>query len=1056
MTMIELDDFRDVSSWLPVASGLAQLTLASDARPTGAAMRMEFDFKGGGGFVVARKSLSLRLPETYVLAFDLRGAAPPNKLEVKLSDPSGRNVWWWHRDAFALRDDWQAVRIRSSEIEFAWGPVGGGVLADAGAIEIAIVAGPGGHGTVWIANLRVEDHTYRAVPTVTASTALPSYEPERVLDLSSSRGWRSEAGRASQWLSVDFGTEREYGGLVIDWEPGRSAREFAVQVSNDGDTWTPVYRAPAAAGDRSYVYMPATRARYLRIDLHAPAGAAGLGIVHLEVKPFEFSRSLQAFFQNLAHDAPPGSYPKYLYNEQTYWSPVGVADGTTCALLNQEGMVEVDKGSFSIEPFLWVDDHLVTWADVEPAQELEAACLPIPSSVWRRDDLVLRTTAFATRAPDEPVLFIRYRVDNESARPRAARVYAAIRPFQVTPPWQSWQGLGGVHPIHDLKGDGRVTWVDGSACVIALSETVGFGAVAFAQGSIVDALRTGTLPAAEAVHDEFGYASGALAFDLALAPHASSEVYLAVPFTGVEPTIGSRWRVELCETGVRTENGVAELRPPVVKREPGGDPAVTLDGAAELSRAINDWRVKLGAITFDLPGAARGYIDTFKTAAAHVLISRDGAALQPGPRRYTRSWIRDGAIMAAALLRIGCVEEARAFIRWYARFQAADGNVPCCVDRSGPDWLVEHDSHGELIFTVMECFRFTGDNAFLEEMWPAVLKAVGYIDALRQTRLGPEYQAAERRARYGLLPESASHEGYLAHHVHSYWDDFWALRGLRDAATMAETLGAGDQQRHIEALRDELRDTLYASIDLTMAERTIGYVPGSVEWADFDPTATANAISLLDELPNLPRVALERTFDTYLEGFRKRVRNEIDWANYTAYEVRIIGALVQLARRADANELAAFLLDDRRPRVWNQWPEISWRDPKSPGHLGDLPHCWIGAEYMLAFRTMLVFEREAERSLVIGAGVPAEWLDGDGVTVKDLPTYYGLLSFTLRRPAVDAVTLSLAGDITADIVVRPPLAGPLRSVTVDGIAIDTFDAESARVDTSAKEIVLRT
>ena len=45
--------------------------------------------------------------------------------------------------------------------------------------------------------------------------------------------------------------------------------------------------------------------------------------------------------------------------------------------------------------------------------------------------------------------------------------------------------------------------------------------------------------------------------------------------------------------------------------------------------------------------------------------------------------------------------------------------------------------------------------------------------------------ADEHRACFGLLPESVSHEGYLAQPVHSYWDDFWALRGFKDAAFMA-------------------------------------------------------------------------------------------------------------------------------------------------------------------------------------------------------------------------------------------------------------------------------
>src|SRR4029079_13510323 len=167
--------------------------------------------------------------------------------------------------------------------------------------------------------------------------------------------------------------------------------------------------------------------------------------------------------------------------------------------------------------------------------------------------------------------------------------------------------------------------------------------------------------------------------------------------------------------------------------------------------------------------------DTMPTAVGHVLVNRDGAALQPGPRRYTRAWIRDGAIMAAALLRVGCIEEAVEFVRWYAAFPRADGFVPCVVDANGPDWLVEHDSHGELVFAVAECFRFTGNRAFVQELWPAVRKGVRHLEALRALRLSPDYETRENRAPHGPLPESASHEGYLAQPVHAYWDDFWAV-----------------------------------------------------------------------------------------------------------------------------------------------------------------------------------------------------------------------------------------------------------------------------------------
>jgi hypothetical protein len=32
-------------------------------------------------------------------------------------------------------------------------------------------------------------------------------------------------------------------------------------------------------------------------------------------------------------------------------------------VINEEGMIEVDRGSFSLEPFVYADGKLATWSD---------------------------------------------------------------------------------------------------------------------------------------------------------------------------------------------------------------------------------------------------------------------------------------------------------------------------------------------------------------------------------------------------------------------------------------------------------------------------------------------------------------------------------------------------------------------------------------------------------------------------------------------------------------------------------------------------------------------
>jgi len=629
--------------------------------------------------------------------------------------------------------------------------------------------------------------------------------------------------------------------------------------------------------------------------------------------------------------------------------------------------------------------------------------------VWQAEGLLLRISSFAAYISDRPVLFICYRIENKNCCHKTAVLFAAVRPFQVTPTWQNWRSFGGAVQISELAFRDSAVWVNGSKALLPLTTPGGFGAAAFAQGPVTDYLAGGELPPAACIQDAFGYASGALRFAVDLDPGAAQEIYMAVPF-------GS---------GDAGEPFLSSLK--------------AASGPRCMEQALTAWKQRLGTVDFFLPEHASAAAETFKTAAAHILINRDGPALHPGPRRYARSWIRDGVIMGAA----------------YARFQDGDGNLPDCADQDGTEWLPEFDAYGQFVFGIMEYYRFTGDTAFLEEMRPAAAKALSYMEGLRSRRLTAEFQTPEKKAAYGLLPESMSHEGYMAHPVHAYWDDFWALRGFTDGAALAAALGDSSEAERLRAESISFAEHIRASLAASIARHSIDFVPGSVEFGDFDPTATAIAAGLLDQLQLLPRAATEKSYDKYREGFRRRMEGNVDWNNYTAYEVRIVGALVRLGRREEAVELLEFLLKDQRMPAWRQWPEITWRDPGGPGFMGDLPHTWISAEYMLSLCSMFAYEREEDASLVIAGGVAASWLAGGaGVGVNNLPTRYGRLSFSLRLVSVGQLHLAIDGDIDVPpggIVVKPPLERPIRRVEVNGrvladFAIDSFTVHACPAD----------
>ena len=249
-----LDAFLDLSGWSTIASGRAQLAITQADGPHGKAMRLDFDFHGGGGFVVARKKFQRAMPPSWAFRMQVRGAAPANKLEFKLADPSGRNVWWFHRDAFEFPAAWQTLRIRSREVEFAWGPAGGGAMSELGVIEVAITAGPGGKGSIWLADLRFEDLEPKAPPerarVERAAGTRSGVGPRRLaadeLAQRSAAPLRSGSrsiSRPSASMADSSSTGSQRGG----------ARAFEVQRSDDGFAWTTLWTAQQAEGERSYV-----------------------------------------------------------------------------------------------------------------------------------------------------------------------------------------------------------------------------------------------------------------------------------------------------------------------------------------------------------------------------------------------------------------------------------------------------------------------------------------------------------------------------------------------------------------------------------------------------------------------------------------------------------------------------------------------------------------------------------------------------------------------------------------------------------------------------------
>jgi len=1029
-----LDAFEDLSPWSAAASPGASVEIARDAGRDGQALRIDFDL-GIGGWVMVRRPLPLRLPENYVFSFQVRGEAPRNNLEFKLVDPTGDNVWWSIERDFAFPHDWERVTVRRSHMRYAWGKSGGKQLDRVGYLEIAITAGTGGKGSVWIDDLQFEPRPARPrtppKPKITASTSTEGHPPANAIDGDPGTAWRSGAVADQQWIEIDFGALQEFGGLVIDWDPEDYAVAYRVEVSPDGQAWTTVHQTTTGQGKRDYIYLHDTEASRLRLALERSSRGQGYAIRSIAVKPIEFSASPNDFFAAIAADSPPGTFPKYFTGKQSYWTVVGVPGDDAEGLLNEEGMLEVGAGAFSIEPFLYLAGEFASWNGPETAQSLERRYLPIPSVTWRVDGVSLAITALASGPAGSSTLYARYRVQNETDARNDVLLFLALRPFQVLPPWQSLNAVGGVTPIRTLaSSEPGVAVVNGDRPVTSLTPPERFGAATFEEDLVGTYLEHGRVPTRADTSDPFGYAAGAFEYRLALEPREHADVVLAIPF--------------------HPDRASATATP----KEPPAD-----FFERELSRVAGEWERDLGRVALDLPGPEGERIaDIAKTTLAYIEINRDGVAIQPGSRNYARSWIRDGAFTASALLAFAHPSQVRDFLAWFAGFQFPDGRIPCCVDHRGPDRVPENDSNGEFVYGVAYYYAYTRDIGFVWQVWPNVVRAIDFIAAQRAQRTTKEYEKPDRIAAFGLLPESISHEGYSARPVHAYWDDFFALRGLEDAVGLARVVGDDARATSWATLRDAFRRDLYASLERTMAAHHIEFLPGSVELGDFDATSTAAAITPVGEIGHLPAAALAKTFDMYMSHVRARAARPPGDEGYTPYEFRNVDALVQMGRRDDALALLRFMLADVRPAAWNEWAEVVWRDASLPRFIGDMPHTWVGSSFLRAIRSMIAYRRDSANALVLGAGLPAAWvLDAPGVGVARLPTPYGILSYRVARAGDRMLRWSISGDLTVPpggIVLEPPLPAALTSLRVNGVASDAFTATAATVREFPADVVL--
>ena len=237
----------------------------------------------------------------------------------------------------------------------------------------------------------------------------------------------------------------------------------------------------------------------------------------LAVKPL-VRASINDFFQSIAKDARAVPIRASFFGEQAYWTVVGVDGDREEALLGEDGALEVGQGALLDRAVSFaVDGELISWSGVPPPRPWRRDISrsppspgPVAISPWR-SPLSPRDRRAAPR------LQARYRVRNQPCKAKRARLFLALRPFQVNPPTQFLNATGGVSAIREIAWDGRAVRVNGERSVIPREPAYRLWRRDIRRRRDLRASAEGDASRRGSRGDPFGYASGALAWDLDLA-----------------------------------------------------------------------------------------------------------------------------------------------------------------------------------------------------------------------------------------------------------------------------------------------------------------------------------------------------------------------------------------------------------------------------------------------------------------------------------------------------------------------------------------------------------
>ena len=387
------------------------------------------------------------------------------------------------------------------------------------------------------------------------------------------------------------------------------------------------------------------------------------------------------------------------------------------------------------------------------------------------------------------------------------------------------------------------------------------------------------------------------------------------------------------------------------------------------------WKKSLqGACSLQIPDK---HFQFLYEAAIHTMVLHSPKEVYPGPYIYRRFWFRDAAFILYGLLSVGLKERVRRALDCFRSRQTAQGYF---LSQEG-----EWDSNSEALWIMRQYCEMTG-NLPPKGWQESINKAGRWI----YKKLLP---GDVRSPHAGLLPSGFSAE-HLGPNDFYYWDDFWAVAGLKAAAFLCTAYKNNDEAVYFESQAHTLLKNINQSLKKVDGRLKIPAIPASpyrrLDTGAIGSLAASYPLRVFE--PNDPRVLGTADYlmknclihggffhDMTHSGINPYLTLHLSQVLLRAGDPRYFGLMTAVAKLASPT---------------GQWPE-SVHPRTGGGCMGDGQHVWAAAEWVLMIRNCFV--REEENRLILCSGIPQSWLEKNKtIAFGPAPTSFGNIQIFIK------------------------------------------------------------